>query len=188
MAAIPGSVRLTGFVAPTDSTDTYPVIDPIWGIDGLRSVADAATRNAIPAPRRRAGMIVFTQDTSEYWTLLPSPWAFNSTDWSLFSSGGVVVVPTVAIGTNIIDSIATALAADVNWELVAQKAGVRLSLTLRTNHDGTTAYYGQTQIEATPGTIDITFSASVSGANLRLIAVAGSLGWSLRYRREYLPV
>jgi len=188
MAAIPGSVRLTGFVAPTDSTDTYPVIDPIWGIDGLRSVADATARDAIPTPRRRAGMLVFTQDTSEYWTLLPGPWTLAPGDWTLFSSGGVVIVPTTAVGTNVLDSISAALAADVNWEIVAQKAGVRLSLTLRANHDGTTAYYGQTQIQATPGTIDITFSAAISAGNLRLIMVAGSLGWSLRYRREYLPV
>ena len=58
MSNISGSVPITGLIAPTDSTDTFAVIDPIWGIDGLRSVADHDTRDAIATLRRREGMIV----------------------------------------------------------------------------------------------------------------------------------
>lgn len=81
MSIIPGTVRVTGIIAPTDSTDTYPVIDPIYGIDGLRSVADDAERDGIPDLRRREGMLVYNRDSTTYFRLLPSPWAYDSTDW-----------------------------------------------------------------------------------------------------------
>jgi len=73
MSAIPGSVSVTGLMAPTDSTDTYAVTDQQYGIDGLRSVADHTTRNAITTARRRYGMLVFTQNDGLYWTLNNSP-------------------------------------------------------------------------------------------------------------------
>ena len=86
MGAIPGSVAVTGFIAPTDSTDTYPVTDPIWGIDSLRSLATVALRNTIPAGLRREGMVVYTSDAQTYWSLLPAPWTFTNSDWSVFQT------------------------------------------------------------------------------------------------------
>jgi len=47
MAQIPGSVRVAGFIAPTDSNDTYPVTDSIYGKGGYREVADITARDAI---------------------------------------------------------------------------------------------------------------------------------------------
>lgn len=84
MAAIPGSVRVTGFIGPTDSTDTYAVTDAKYGRDGLRNVADNTERNAITADRRRQGMVVGTDSDGKYWYLKPSPWNFDDTDWELF--------------------------------------------------------------------------------------------------------
>lgn len=69
MAEIPGSVRVTGFMAPSDSEDTYPVHDSIYGMGGWREVADVAARNAIPAQRRREGMVVYVTGTSQAWWL-----------------------------------------------------------------------------------------------------------------------
>jgi hypothetical protein len=69
MASIPGGVPVLGFMSPNDDLDTYPVIDPIYGIDGLRSVADNTERDAITAQRRREGMLVYTQDSNTYWQL-----------------------------------------------------------------------------------------------------------------------
>jgi len=82
MPAIPGSVSVTGILAPTDTTDTYAVTDPGYGIDGLRSVADLTARNAIPDDRRRFGMLVFTQSDQMYWTLKVGPWAGTNADWT----------------------------------------------------------------------------------------------------------
>ena len=83
MSNISGSVPITGLIAPTDSTDTFAVIDPIWGIDGLRSVADHDTRDAIATLRRREGMIVYTQSDHAYWQL-----ASDLVTWSSWGGGG----------------------------------------------------------------------------------------------------
>jgi hypothetical protein len=56
--AIPGTVTFTAVAAPTSTGDTYPVIDPKYGIDGLRNVLTNVERNAIPNDRRKQGMIV----------------------------------------------------------------------------------------------------------------------------------
>ena len=88
MAQIPGSIPVTGFIAPTDSTDTYPVTDAIYGVDGYRSVSDKTERNNITLERRREGMLVYTQDTKDVWRLLEEPWSFNDSDWQLFISSG----------------------------------------------------------------------------------------------------
>jgi hypothetical protein len=100
MAAINGVV-LPGTVVPTDTGDTYAVIDPFYGIDGLRSVVDKAARNAIAQERRRQGMLVVIQDDlgqgiNTIWQLEPPPWNLDDTDWVPFSSGstGVTSVDT----------------------------------------------------------------------------------------------
>jgi hypothetical protein len=88
MAAIPGTIRVTGPIAPTDTTDVYASHMARWGQGGVRSVADKPARNAITTERREAGMLVFTLDTSEYWRLLPAPWDGTNADWVLFTGGG----------------------------------------------------------------------------------------------------
>jgi hypothetical protein len=51
MAAIPGSVPLGGFVAPTDSADEYAVTDERYNRGGYRSVGDMAALMAITPAR-----------------------------------------------------------------------------------------------------------------------------------------
>jgi len=88
MSVIPGTIPVTATLAPTDDTDVFAVTDAIYGIDGLRNVADFATRNAIPADRRRAGMIVGTQSDGQYWKLNSGAWLYDNSDWTLFTTGG----------------------------------------------------------------------------------------------------
>ena len=59
MASIPGSVRVGGFIAPSDTTDTYATHDSLYGRGGLKEVSSTEERDAIPADRRREGMIVY---------------------------------------------------------------------------------------------------------------------------------
>ena len=33
-----GGVGIMGFISPMDTRDTYAVIDPLYGIDGIRNV------------------------------------------------------------------------------------------------------------------------------------------------------
>lgn len=65
MSAIPGGVRVQGFIAPTSSNDTYPVTDPHYGLGGLRTVLNLGQRDQIPAARRMVGMLVFVQQQNK---------------------------------------------------------------------------------------------------------------------------
>jgi hypothetical protein len=98
MAAING-VIVSGTLVPTDDTDTYPIIDNHYAIDGHRSVVDLAAMDAIPATRRRQGMLVAVHaDSGEgsncIWQLNAPPWNFNNTDWTELVTNGVKEAPT----------------------------------------------------------------------------------------------
>lgn len=64
-----GSVAVTGFIAPTDTSDTYATHDSVLGRGGLREVATLIERDAIPADRRRIGMIVYVIADTNYYAL-----------------------------------------------------------------------------------------------------------------------
>ena len=84
-ANIPGSVPVGGFIAPTDATDVYAAIDPIWGIDGHRSVDTLATRDAITVQRRREGMLCYVQAEGKTYQLQGG---IANANWSEFGGGG----------------------------------------------------------------------------------------------------
>lgn len=86
MAGYTGSIPVTGVIAPTDTNDRYPVIDPLFGVDGLRNVATENDMYAIPYERRREGMIVGSQDTGSYYKLSAPPWNYDASDWNDFIS------------------------------------------------------------------------------------------------------
>lgn len=88
--SLSGGVEVFGFISPSDTTDTYPVIDPLYGIDGLRNVDFLSDLDNIPTLRRRAGMVVGVSGGTTYYKLNPGPWNNTITDWSVFSSGGGV--------------------------------------------------------------------------------------------------
>lgn len=92
MSIIPGSVTLTGVIAPTDTADVFPVIDPQYGIDGLRNVGTMSEMYDIPIERRRSGMVVgvlnLSGDSTNYFRLKPGvTWSVgttSNTDWEPF--------------------------------------------------------------------------------------------------------
>jgi hypothetical protein len=88
MPPIPGSVRVAGFIAPTDSTDVYPVTEETYNKGGFRAAVNAAGRLAITAERRKEGMLVYQLDTGRWWQLIGGIADIN---WTLSSFG--VCVP-----------------------------------------------------------------------------------------------
>ena len=76
-----GGVPIMGFVSPNNSYDTYPVIEPLYGIDGLRNVDTLAELNAIPEERRRAGMLVGVFGGSVFFKLKDIEWDGTIDDW-----------------------------------------------------------------------------------------------------------
>ena len=83
-----GGVEVLGFISPTTPDDEYPVIDPLYGIDGFRNVDTITDLNNIPELRRRAGMVVGVSGGTTYYKLKPDPWINDITDWDLFQTGG----------------------------------------------------------------------------------------------------
>lgn len=70
MAKYQGSVAITGFIAPTDTQDTYATHDSALGRGGLREIDTLVLRDKIPDDRRRVGMIVFVIENGHYYSLI----------------------------------------------------------------------------------------------------------------------
>ena len=87
--SLSGGVEVIGFISPTDPLDEYPVIDPLYGIDGFRNVDLLSDLNNIPELRRRAGMVVGVSGGTEYYKLNPSPWNYDITDWDDFTTSSI---------------------------------------------------------------------------------------------------
>ena len=89
MAEIPGSVPLTGKVAPTDTTDTFATHMDIYGEGGYMTVADQTEREAITTERRKQGMAVYQNDTNVLYVLKDG---VTNSDWVIFFGGGSLAI------------------------------------------------------------------------------------------------
>lgn len=81
MSSIKGTNVLAP-VVPFDTTDTHASHEARYGKGGYRSVADIAERDAIPALRREAGMLVCVLTDGKVWRL-----SDNLSTWTEFKSG-----------------------------------------------------------------------------------------------------
>ena len=82
MSSIKGTNVLAP-VVPFDTTDSHASHEARYGKGGYRSVADTAERDAIPALRREAGMLVCVLTDGKVWKL-----GDNLTTWSDYSVTG----------------------------------------------------------------------------------------------------
>ena len=85
MADIPGGIKVTSFISPTDDTDTFPTHDSIYGKGGLRTVAEISDRDGITPARRSEGMMVYVEDDQKVYILQGG---LDNTDWVEFTSIG----------------------------------------------------------------------------------------------------
>lgn len=62
-----GSIPFSGQIHPTDTSDTYPLLEDTHLKGSYRVVASLAERDSIPAERRKEGMVVFVaSEVKEY--------------------------------------------------------------------------------------------------------------------------
>lgn len=95
MAAIPGSIPVTGKIAPTDSTDTFGTHEDIYGIGGHVSIVTVTDRNAITSDRRKWGMLatVYNDGSPSNNKLYQLTRGFvdtninNNSNWKEFAAG-----------------------------------------------------------------------------------------------------
>ncbi len=69
----------------------------------------------------------------------------------------------------------------VEIEFSLTKGAVRYVSLVRATHDGAAAYWSEANTVVSPGTIDASVSFDVLGANLRFLATAATVGWTLRW-------
>lgn len=98
MADIPGSVTLTGFIAPTDTEDTYATHTDEYGRGGYRTVADVTARNAIPSLRRKEGMSVFVISEGIAYRLLGGT---SNSDWFEVTASASEAATSLIAGENL---------------------------------------------------------------------------------------
>ena len=125
MAVIPGSIRATGFFAPSDSTDTYAVTDSIYGRGSWREVANTTERDAITTDRRRAGMAVYVQDIDTIYILKNG---ITNLNWTELTNSGTITVDhggtgltAVVSGRVLFGDSSTALSTSANFILASAK-------------------------------------------------------------------
>jgi len=82
MTAIQGT-NVAAPIVPGDTADTFPSHVDIYGKGGYRAVADDTARDAIPAPRRSAGMLIWHEADRAYYRL-----ASDLTSWEAGPGGG----------------------------------------------------------------------------------------------------
>lgn len=88
---IAGGVSVTGFVSPTDVTDTYATHKAEYGAGGHRTVTSITDRDNIPVARREEGMTVWVVDTATEYRLVGG---ILNTDWVIISGSAVSTVNT----------------------------------------------------------------------------------------------
>jgi hypothetical protein len=82
---IPGTVQVTGQIAPTDPSDTFPTHDVNYGKGGFVHATTTVARDNIPAERRRAGMFCFVDADGLVYQL-----ALDLVTWAEFTTGTLV--------------------------------------------------------------------------------------------------
>jgi hypothetical protein len=87
MATIKGTNVLAP-VVPFDTTDAHASHDARYGRGGYRSVADFAERDAIPALRREAGMLVLTMSDGITWRLNDNLTTWTDNNLTTYLDGG----------------------------------------------------------------------------------------------------
>ena len=70
MSQIPNSINVGQQIAPNFTDDIFALFDPIYGIGGLREVADLTERNNISAERLRVGMLVYVTSENQFYRLV----------------------------------------------------------------------------------------------------------------------
>lgn len=132
-----GGVGIMGFISPMDTLDTYAVIDPLYGIDGIRNVSDEIELNEISYERRRAGMLVGIEGGTRYFKLKDVVWDFTMSDWD------EIFFYTISQQALVANEI---VSGSLNYS--------NQTLTLQTNSGGTITITGLTDTYITGGTYD----------------------------------
>lgn len=160
MTAIPGT-NVIAPIVPFSQEDEYPSHEAAYGRGGYRTVATTAARDAIPALRREAGMLVYVVATGKIWKLAAdlsawselssvSSWAELTGKPSVFPPAAHTHVPA-DVGLGAVDNTAdadkpvsaaqaaadAAVASAAAADATSKAAAAQAAAVQRANHTGT---------------------------------------------------
>ncbi len=184
-------VKVTDIIEPLNTSDKYPVIDPIYGIDGLRCVSSLNDMYNIPLERRRAGMVVGVPgpfSTIIYYKLIPGlSWSVgSSTDWNLmfdFGTAGYGALPvknnigneSIIVPINYQYMIYGDLNIGASGSLVNQGSTVIINGDIKLTADGTYSNVGSGTISYVTLKVEKKYSASFSATALQPLTINHNL-------------
>lgn len=95
--------NVISMIVPTNHADTYATHDSIYGKGGWREVDTLAERDAIPAERRRRGMVVFVKETYKSYQLKNSDTNGGWVPFPATEDVSDIINEAIASGTIVID-------------------------------------------------------------------------------------
>ncbi len=148
--------------------------------DGASTAANRFNFTASQILAPSASIVLQYDSTLSLWNALSVPTTSTQND--------VILTGTLALGTNVVDSLSMASIGDACWDVELVKSTTRYSSVIRANHDGTTPNFTEFSVVLSPpsGTFDFTTDVDASGGSMRLIVTTSSTGWTYRVRRRTL--
>lgn len=116
MAKYPGGVTVSGYIAPSDTLDTYATHKAQFGHGGYRSVLDITERDAITTIRREIGMVAYVISEDKEYRLVGG---IDNTNWT------EIIASVGSGGTSKCDYIIVDTLADMeNYPLADREIGM----------------------------------------------------------------
>jgi len=91
-APIPGTLPISGMIAPLDAADKYPVTDDKYNKGGYRTVQTIAERDGIDGTMRKDGMLVYVIDDDTKYILKAGAWVVDGGQLPTGGATGDVLV------------------------------------------------------------------------------------------------
>lgn len=194
---IPLTVQVTGPIAPSATSDTYPTHFATYGFGGKHEVADYTELNGIPDERRVAYMMSTVASDGKYWELNPGPWVHNISDWTQLSIGAGSGTNYTSIAlTNavpvVVDTVPVQTVGDVTWTVVIANATTRARerWVISATHDGDLSN-DAVSVDYNVGgrgpdsghTIIVDLNGTGASQTFRLVITASGTGWTAYYRK-----
>ena len=200
-------IPVTGLISPVYSSDKYPVIDPRFGIDGLRGLDTFFEMINLPLEKRRAGMVVGIPNTASnnvfYYKLKPEgngvTWSVGATaNWdNFFSSGtGSVSIPvkynivneTINVPTNYEYLLWGPMTIGSSGSFINDGKAYFINGTISTVGDGTYSGGGQYNYITVPTKYKETFTCTPTGITISHGLSTEDIVYSVRQNNNFVTV
>jgi hypothetical protein len=192
-------IPVSGLIKPIFDSDNYPVIDPRFGIDGLRSLDTTQQMFDLPLERRRAGMVVgipvTVSNTVSYYKLKPEgngiTWSIGATsNWdgflTSFTASNAIPIKylitneTITVPTNYEYLIWGSMTISASGSFVNDGKTYVINGTIGTVSDGSVSGTGDIKYVTVPSKYTTTQTIGTSGTTITHNLKTSDIVYSVR--------